>query len=306
MSRSRTNPLQAVSAWILFSALPLTSWAGGAGDACLGPVAVEHPLPPYHFYTNSIVEKNLDAATNGQYPYVSTSCIANAPPYPPTEVHWFAPSIHGWLQQDSPSLFVHRLEVGNNAQQMDGCLQYANQSQFIQARLLGDEEEAKEVDHEKKVGCRQAARDNARAVAGSEGTEEKLINVAQSFTNYFPSLAKYARETMLRLDGQAGVIAGDNSYKSYFRYTLNPVNGSKGDPNVITVAPAFVGPAEVLINNYRAQNPPTIRGDSRNEIRFIVNDVKNPKLVYATYDFLDDEHEIVASVDVPVFVSRGK
>ena len=109
---------------------------------------------------------------------------------------------------------------------------------------------------------------------------------------------------MLRLDGQAGTIVGDNSYTSYFRYTLTPVEGSRGNPNVISVAPAFVGPAEVLVKNYSARNPPAIKSEGHNEIKFMVSDLKNPKLVYATYDFLDEEHEIVGSVDVPVFVSR--
>ena len=108
---------------------------------------------------------------------------------------------------------------------------------------------------------------------------------------------------MLRLDGEAGVIAKDNSYTSYFRYTMNPTTGSKGDPSVITVTPAFVGPAAILVKDFFAKNPASIKGDAKNDIQFVVSDIKNPRLVYATYDFLDGEHNIVASVDVPVFVS---
>ncbi len=129
-----------------------------------------------------------------------------------------------------------------------------------------------------------------------------MINITQSVTNYFPSIAKYAEKTMLRLEGQAGVIVGDGSYTSYFRYTLSPLDNSSGDPSVVTVAPAFVGPAEVLARDYSAQNPPH-KKRTQNEIRFNVNDIKNPKLVYATNHFFHQEHEIVASVDIPVFVS---
>ena len=99
MRRSRTNPLPAVSAWIFLSALPLSSWAVGAGDACPGPVGQDHPLTPFHFYTNSHVERNLDAGSSGQYPFVKTACIVNTPPspYEPTHVHWLVPHINGWL-----------------------------------------------------------------------------------------------------------------------------------------------------------------------------------------------------------------
>ncbi len=257
MSRSRTNPLPAVSAWIFFSALPLSSWAAGAGNACPGPVGQDHPLTPFHFYTNSIIEQNLDATTSGQYPFVKTACIVNTPPppYPPTHVQWLVPGINGWLQADSP-LPSHKLELGKAAQQKDGCLEYGNQSQFIEASFLADDEEAKGVEHEKNVGCRQAAAEIAHAVRETKGGEEKLINITQSVTNYFPSIAKYAEKTMLRLEGQAGVIVGDGSYTSYFRYTLSPLDNSSGDPSVVTVAPAFVGPAEVLAKDYSAQIRP--------------------------------------------------
>ena len=183
---------------------------------------------------------------------------------------------------------------------------YGNQGGFTQGRLFGDGDEANEIDHEKKVGCRQAAAEIARAAAEASGPEEKLINVAQFVRNYFPSTAKYAADTMLRLEGETGVIVKDSAYTSYFSYTLTPVGDSKGNPNVITVAPAFIGPAAILVKDYFQQNPALIKSDTKNDIRFSVKNVTNPRLVYATYDFLDDEHNIVASVDVPVFVNRGK
>ena len=189
---------------------------------------------------------------------------------------------------------------------MDGCLEYGNQSQFIEPSFLADEEDEKGVDHEKKVGCRQAAAEFVHAAGERIRVQESLINITQAVTNYFPSIAKHAEQTMLHLAGQAGVVVGDGKYTSYFKYTLSPLENSKGDPNVVTVAPAFVGPAEVLLKNYYAQNPPSKISKRENEIRFTVIDIKNPTLVYATYDFLDGEHEIVASVDIPVFVSGGR
>jgi hypothetical protein len=306
MSRSRTNPSSTISAWILSLALSITSWAAVASDACPGPVGEDHPFPPFHFFTNSVVEANDDLGTKSQYPYKNSSCIATAVPDSPTEVHWLAPSIHGWLQKESPTLAAHKLAVRNDAQQMDGCLVYGNQGDSILARLFVDVDQGNEINHEKKVGCRQADAEIAHAAAEANGPDEKLIDIAQSVTNYFPSATKYARETMLRLDGEVGVTAKDNGYTSYFRYKLNPTQGSKGDPRLITVTPAFVGPAATLVKDYSAQNPTTLKGDVKNEISFTVNEVKNPRLVYATYDFLDGERNIVGSVDVPVFVSRQK
>src|ERR1700722_11123881 len=56
MSRSRTKPSSTLSAWILSRALSIPSWAAVASDACPGPVGEDHPFPPFHFFTNSVVE----------------------------------------------------------------------------------------------------------------------------------------------------------------------------------------------------------------------------------------------------------
>jgi hypothetical protein len=99
------------------------------------------------------------------------------PSYPPTHVQWLGPDINGWILDDSPLPSANKLEQRNDAQEINGCLEYGNQSEFTYAEFFGDGEDSKEVDHEKEVGCRQAAAEIASHIGVSKNIEEKLISI---------------------------------------------------------------------------------------------------------------------------------
>ena len=93
---------------------------------------------------------------------------------------------------------------------MDGCLEYGNQSLDIKATFFGDSKEQQKVDHENEIGCRQTAAEAPSSGQGSLGVVEKLIRIVQSVTNYLPSSSKYPGQTMLHLQGEAGIAVKDN------------------------------------------------------------------------------------------------
>ena len=317
MTRCPARPLLAISSLALIAGTSCSAWAGGG--ACSGPLSQEHSLTDVDFYTNSVTQPNQDDSTKGIYPFVTKSCVVAAHVNAaPIRVKWFAPKIYGWLNTDTSPIPIDIFEI-DQPRQMDGCLEYGYQSLSIKASFFGDSEARKNVDREKEVGCRQTAADASGSGGQSKGILEKLIKIVQPITNYFPSTSKYPRETMLQLKGEAGItVKGDDTYLSYFNYTLTPFSKDgvennkhqdvKPDPTAVTVSPSFSGAAATLSNAYKESgNPQYVKtGDKETEIDFVVTGIKNPKLISATYVFFDADHEPVASVEVPVFVSREK
>ena len=198
-----------------------------------------HQLPPYDFYTNSVIEQNNDSISRTQYPLKVISCIVNVHHdsnlYAPTHVNWFIPDIDGWLSFDEPNPAARLLErdIGqttdipnptSNFLQIDGCLEYGNQGLTITAPLFGDIAAEKKAEHEHDVGCHQAAVENGQGILGINGVERRIIDLAQPIFNHFPSSVKYPGETMLRLKGDAGIKTIDSStYISYFTFVLVPL-----------------------------------------------------------------------------------
>jgi hypothetical protein len=317
MARCPTRPLLVISSLALIAGPSFSAWAGGG--ACSGPLSQEHSLAGVDFYTNSVIQPNQDNSTKAIYPFVTKSCVVSAHvTASPLPVKWFAPKIYGWLNTDTSPIPVDILEI-DQPRQMAGCLEYGYQSLSIKASFFGDSEAQKKVDRENEVGCRQTAAESSGSGGKSKGILEKLIRIVQPITNYFPSTSKYPKETMLHLKGEAGIaVKADDTYLSYFSYTLTPFSKDsvendkhqdvKPDPTAVTVSPSFSGAAETLSNAYKASgNPQFVKtGANETEIDFLVTGIKNPKLVYATYVFFDADHEAVASVEVPVFVSQEK
>lgn len=266
MTRCPARLLLPMSSLALIAGTSISAWAGGA--ACSGPLSQEHSLAPFDFYTNSLIQPNQDENTKGIYPFVTTSCAvsghvnANVP----TRVKWFIPKIDGWLNSDVSQIPVNIFNI-DQPRQMDGCLEYGNQSLDIKATFFGDSKEQQKVDHENEIGCRQTAAEAPSSGQGSLGVVEKLIRIVQSVTNYLPSSSKYPGQTMLHLQGEAGIAVKDNeTYLSYLRYTLTPYNNTdskdvsrdvKPTPTAVTVSPNFLGPGETLAKAYSTSGNPS-------------------------------------------------
>jgi hypothetical protein len=163
------------------------------------------------------------------------------------------------------------LELGQ-PRQLDGCLEYGNQSQAIKASFFGDSKAQEKVNKESEVGCRQTSAEASDNDGESKNIIEKLIKIVQPITNYFPSTVKYPKETMLHLQGEAGIAAkNDDTYLSYFSYTLTPFgkidaekarpNDVKPDPTAITVSPSFSGSAQALSSAYKGERQSYVRED---------------------------------------------
>ena len=287
--------------------------------SCPGPLGTPHRLPPYDFYTNSVVRENSDPESKDLYPKTADSCAVNehqaSPQYKATHIHWFIPEMDGWLFSEQ-SLPVSRLlerdaepvkkgsEPTAYFKQIDGCLEYGNQGLTTTAPLFGDIK-AEKKSHEPDHGCSQTEVEMNHGIMDT--IKRKIFNLTQPIINNFPSLMEQPSDTMLHLEGTAGVKPeGDDKYQSYFIFTLSSL-GPKGDVKSVTVSPDFSGPAKDLLPFFKPPEELTNEGGKLTDaIHFDVSDIKDPRLFYAKYKFFDQNKVAVGSVAVPVFVSGSR
>ena len=280
--------------------------------SCPGPLGTPHRLPPYDFYTNSVVRENSDLESKALYPKTANSCVVNehqdSQPYKVTHIQWFIPEMDGWLFAEQ-SLPVSRLlerdaepvkkgaEPSAYFRQIDGCLEYGNQGLTTTAPLFGDIK-AEKKSHEPDKGCSQTAVEINQGIMDS--IKRKIFTFAQPIVNNFPSFSKEPSDTMLHLEGTAGVkLAGGDSYISYFIFTLSPL-GPKGDVKLVTISPDFSGPAKDLLPFFKSPVELTSEGDKlKGTINFQVSDVKDPRLFYTKYKFFDQDKVAVAPSRFP-------
>ncbi len=262
---------------------------------CPGPLKDPHPMGAFNFETNS----RLDPTTLDGYKSGIVSCVSNLDAKFPLYVHWLIPGPHGWAPAGQKLESVARLIKDDQVAPMKGCLQYGNQGDAVYGQFLGIETDKTRVIDEGKRGCRAAA---AHPPAP---TESVLGNLLLRFKNFFPSDVTRPQETMLQMEGTVGIeVRGADSYQSIVRYTMTRYPGSEGNVSEIAFRPSFQGPAEVLIAAFNRRNDGAVRGVGDGQIAFDVSDIRNPQLVYASYNVLDRSGRLVASIDFPVFVPR--
>jgi hypothetical protein len=108
---------------------------------------------------------------------------------------------------------------------------------------------------------------------------------------------------MLELDGNVGVKPlGKAGYLSVFSYTLLPFNNSKGDASQIKLQPLFTGSTESLLSAFEKANGKTVGLGEKGNIKFQIDDLANPSLAYAGYEFINAQGEFLGSITLPVFI----
>lgn len=286
----------------LFAALAFSTLAiplaTQAETLCPGPNPGEYALLPYHFKTNSRIERLNNSR---EWPFATISCIANVPPYKLTYTHWLIPGINGWLDGEAQLRSTPRRSKKPDDSPTLGCLEYGNRGDAVRATFFANLNERGRADHEKAIGCRQAIAENP-----SSSTNGPIEDIIDSIMNYFPSAKNHAGETMLRFMGKVGVKGAGGSYVSFLEYTLEPYRGSKGQPDAITITPVFAGPTESLWRAFLQKNERQVKASKNNRIVFEVSGIRDPQLRYATYNFYDQDHQLVGSIDFPVFISSPK
>ncbi|UQS16599.1 hypothetical protein [Pseudomonas sp. HS6] len=263
---------------------------------CEGPIVKHHHLGNFNLETNSRIEEYKD--TN-QYKFAIISCVSNNDKEYPIFVNWRTPRRTGWIPAgqkiDTPVLLV----VKNDVEQLDGCLEYGNRGDFTSAPFFGTEADKKSIDLEKTNGCRAAA---TSRISASETTIENII---LKFRSFFPSDVSRPDTTMLQIDGEVGIKkTGDNQYQSFFNYEVAPYKDSKnGVIKSITIKPAFSGPTEGLTEWFFKSNQKTANLASKGIIKFDVSEVNNPSLTYASYELYSEKNELIAAIELPVYIS---
>jgi hypothetical protein len=150
----------------------------------------------------------------------------------------------------------------------------------------------------KKNGCAAAV---ATTDSAKRGVIEKIILKVK---NFFPSDASKAQTTMLELDGEVGIDPhGTDEYVSSFYYSVKPLGKSEGSTVGISIRPAFRGPTEALIPAFMRSNSESVKIENPGKVQFLVKDIHDPHLYYASYEIYDRERRLVAAIDFPVFVS---
>jgi hypothetical protein len=292
LSESRSYAIAALFVIAIFLS-PRTSYGQ---TVCPGPLKEPHLMGTFNFETNS----RLDPSTLPGFKSGIVSCVGNLDTKYPLYVHWLIPGPHGWAPAGQKLESVARLIKDDRVAPMKGCLQYGNQGSFAYGQFLGNDTDQPRVIDEDKRGCRTAA-------AQPPGPSESVLgNLLLRFKNFFPSDMSRPQETMLQMEGTVGVeVRGTDSYQSIVRYTMSRYPGSEGNVSEIAFRPAFRGAAVALIPAFNRKNDGgAVRGAGDGQITFDVQEVRNPQLVYASYNVLDREGRVVASIDFPVFVPR--
>ncbi|MGV8937999.1 MAG: hypothetical protein ACOH2J_12815, partial [Allorhizobium sp.] len=180
-----------------------------------------------------------------------------------------------------------------------GCLQFGQLGDLTKADFLGTKEDQ---DNNGDGDCeRQASRKViVKAVALPEN------GYADEVAVYFPSDAEDPYNTMLELRGKIGIEPDGSTYKSFFQYQVDRLEGrAKGKISDVRVEPLFPGPAESAYAFYKES-----RGDfSRvlspsGDIAFdVVSKASNQwKAVEAYYQFFDKNNQVVAMIPLPLLL----
>jgi hypothetical protein len=273
---------------------------------CDGPLRQPHPNPygPFNFETNSLhdLASNILPRNSGRsnFEYGIVSCVTNPDPDPNgrLKVHWLIPQVYGWVF-NGHVLSVSRLTNDSSPSPQDGCLEYGNRGDSYFARFYATKDDLQNVQDEQKRGC--------RTVIANPRTQRSIIKKIEDFfmhfINYAPSDGKDPQHTMFKIEGVIGITGGkENSYTSFMEYSVTRVD-SGGSIADLTLHPQFRGDAEVLLPTFQKQmGTGSLKVESKGKVSFRVEDIKNPKLTYASYAIHDRNNTAVAALSVPVFV----
>jgi hypothetical protein len=259
-----------------------------------------HPNGNFNFETNSLFEQvgKLDSVIDaGKFKYGIVSCVSNPDPKYPLYVRWLIPGPAGWVQPNGKLESAPRLTNETKQEQSKGCLQFGNRGDTTHAHFFSLSDDKSRLGDEQKRGCREAA----AAAQSQAGTA--IENILLKIKNFFPSDSKRPQETMLRLDGRAGIEKkGDGRYSSILTYEITPV-GKEGSVKGIFIFPRFVGRSESLLASFNKDNPGGIRASDKGVVEFAVSNVNEPQLTYASYEIYDQNKVPVASIAIPILLS---
>jgi hypothetical protein len=277
--------------------------AQGQKISCPANLKKTHQQMPFDFDTSTwVVPAALYVAANsGPYQIVVFTCVGNNDSKGILQFDWLVPRHQGWLEPGKISASP-RLVRGTSPTPYDGCLRYGNKGDSIPAQFLGGDDDKTSIDSENKVGCRTAI------ARGTLGTGGGIFDFLLPFRNFFPSDSTKPKETMLQISGQIGVqkLGGDR-YSSLLQYAINPSSESEGKASNATLRPAFLGAGgEALLRAFREKNPERLSLAENGTVRFEVSNVRNAALIYESYEILDVDGKVVASIAVPLFVSSER
>lgn len=205
-------------------------------EVCTGPLIDPHDNQIYHFKTSSRIEPYPQPSS---FHFMIVGCAENDTADWLT-ISWPVPVPRGFpnidgdvphnAKRDLPPMPIVSADVA----QVGSCLRYGERGDTKRAMMLVPKEREQEFLKNDPGDC-------SRIVAmGSGGDVVPIENYAQEVTNYFPSYLAEAKSTMLRFSAHIGVrVEGDDRYRSYAQYVMEPDAGSKGDPTKIRFVPEF-------------------------------------------------------------------
>jgi hypothetical protein len=305
------SPTGSIShAWLAFALLvglvflPFRSAsAAQPQETCPGPLIEPHNAQVYDFKTSSRVEPYTEP--NSHFHFMIIGCVENDMQDPLT-VHWPVPvpsgfpNVDGDVPPNAKLDLLPKLIVTDDVAQAGSCVRYGDSGTMKRAMMLVPKALEDVFRRNDPGDCSRVV-----ATAGSEDVVP-IENYAQKFTNYFPSFAAEAKSTMLRFSASLGVTTEKDGggYRSFVQYTMEPYDGSKGQPTQVRFIPEFQFPTDAtrVFVDFDRKYDGSIQGKYDGEISFQVKDVHEGRLSYAALGVRDMKGERVGSIPIPVFL----
>jgi hypothetical protein len=271
-----------------------------ATEPCAGDLGKRHQSdPPWDFTTNS----RLPTA---QQPTSYLHCIFNNDPKNVVDVDWLIPKVKQPVRANSSALSP-RYSEGPPLGRPDGCLVFGNlRDKSLKAQFWARPEDKDEVSEEKDKDCLKP-----KAVSPKPGRSKgvKLANIIAPFRVFLRSSPDPKDSALVAFEGITGLRMKDiNAYQSFVIYRLRD---EKGEPpsNMagFTIAPRWVGPAELIAKSYLSVYREPIKLSSQKEpvtIGFVVEGSRAWDLQELEYSVLDRDGKVAASFFAPVYIPR--
>jgi hypothetical protein len=296
--RSLTRHVVRVSATApLFFALAMSA---GIAQQCAGSTLQGHRLRGFDFITNSRVEVTQSLAT-------LWACVGNRGQRD-LKVNWYIPQYRYWVLPgetvEIPTRYAAPADL--TPLPIEGCIEYTYLGDRTSAHFVGASAEARQVEEEKRLNCR-----NVPSLAEPSSFLEEIVEkFLIPFRFFFPSNRKDAEATMLEASGELLVYRSGKDDKhadtTVLSYSLRRYKDrSRGDPAAITVRANLDNMPKELVAFFEKPSISSqmVGGIERKVLAVTAPSIKPMRVTRGVYLFIDSENQVAAELPFPIFTS---